>query len=280
VVELGAEPDLARAVERELTGDPGAWWSGAGSGEQAVTALGARVRDRRGEGPAGVVGDLLTSGEPVLLVVADVERRRAGLEQTLAAMAPDGLRVVSWEALGADPGLGSDFAHVVALDPPPVAEAGGVLELAAATGRPGIAQLAWGEPERAFALACWRERLDLRPALVELWRTLDAAGELTGAALESALRGTGAHPRNGAHCGRLVRVLCELGLAEWKVDIGRYSPDRRSGRVPPAVASLVAGRGERTDLARSPAYRAYTARLALAERQLATTPPAETRATG
>jgi hypothetical protein len=46
------------------------------------------------------------------------------------------------------------------------------------------------------------------------------------------------------------------------------------------VASLVAGRGERTDLARSPAYRAYTARLALAERQLATTPPAETRATG
>ena len=63
-------------------------------------------------------------------------------------------------------------------------------------------------------------------------------------------RGEGAYPRSGALCGRLLRVLGELGLAE---------VDGRALRATP---------GARTDLDRSAAHRAYSSRLAEAERYL------------
>lgn len=273
--ELGAEPGLRAAIERELAADPAAWWpagsatagAAAGGADAAPARLGARARtvhDRRGEGLAGLAGDLLTSGESVALVVADVGRRRAGLERLVAGMAPGPLPLVAWEALGADPTALAPFAHVVAVDPPPI-EAGLALldagtPAAGGAGEPpppagAAAHLAWGEPERAFALACWRERLDLRPALIDLWRALERAGALAGAELESALRGAGPHPRCAGHCGRLVRVLCELGLASW------YGAGAGEPR-------LVAGAAERTELERSAAHRAYAARLAAAESYL------------
>jgi single-stranded-DNA-specific exonuclease len=136
----------------------------------------------------------------------------------------------------------------------------------AACSRGAIPHLVWGEPERAFALACWRERLHLRPALVELWRALDSAGELAGEQLDRALRGTGQHPRYGSLCGRLVRVLTEVDLAAWE-----------SGSDGPR---LVRCAGERTDLDRSAAHRAYAARLAEAERYLAPAGSEEARKAG
>ncbi|HYI81288.1 MAG TPA: hypothetical protein VEW67_10555, partial [Thermoleophilaceae bacterium] len=75
-----------------------------------------------------------------------------------------------------------------------------------------------------------------------------------GASLERALRGSGQHPRDGRHCGRLVRVLCELDLASWDAAAG---------------PRLVRSGADRTDLANSHANRAYGARLAAAERYLA-----------
>ena len=121
------------------------------------------VLDRRGRGVAGVAGDLLTSGEPVLAVCADVARRRAGLEQLVAGMAPGGcLDAVSLEALARRPALAAGYTHLVALDPPPAA---GGRELLAAAPASGFVHLAWGAPEAEFALAVWRAGLDLRPAL-------------------------------------------------------------------------------------------------------------------
>ena len=245
IEDLAPEPALADAVERELAADPTAWWP------PAVPAPAHPVSDRRGEGLAALAGDLLTSGENVLLVVTDVARRRAALEATVAGMAPRNLAVVGWEALGADPALAAGFDHLVAFDPPPVAEGLSLLHAASAT-----THLAWGAPERAFALASWRDRLVLRPALIDLWRALDSAGELAGAGLERALRGSGQHPRDGRHCGRLVRVLCELDLASWDASGG---------------PRLLRGRTERTDLGKSHANAAYGARIAAAERYLSGT---------
>jgi single-stranded-DNA-specific exonuclease len=255
---VGGEPDLPDAIERELAGDPIAWWP------QPPAAIGPSraLRDRRGEGLVGIAGDLLTSGESVLVVVADIARRRTGLERLVAGMAPGRLAVASWEALGRDPSLGARFAHLLAFDPPPV-EAGLAL-LKAARGKGAVAHLAWGEPERAFTLAYWRERLDLRPALVALWRSLDAEGELEGAELATALRGAGQHPRSGSHCGQLVRVLCELGLADW-------DRSRDGGRL--ARAS-----GVRTELERSAAHRAYAARLRSCDLYLGAPERVESRA--
>ena len=117
VHEVG-ERSLWDRVAAELAADPAQWWPPA----PAATA-GRTLCERQGEGLAGLAGDLLTSGEPVLVVVADVARRRAGLERTIAGMAPDGLAVASWDALGHAPRLAEPYTHVLVMDPPPMAEA-------------------------------------------------------------------------------------------------------------------------------------------------------------
>jgi single-stranded-DNA-specific exonuclease len=263
--DLAPEPDLATAVEHELAADPCAWWpadrpapvdadgvtairSPRGGGAAPRDGLAHAIGDRRGEGLAALVGDLLRSGESVLVVVTDVGRRRATLEAMVAGMAPAALPVVAWEALGSDPACAARFDHVVAFDPPPIVDGLALLHSSGA-----IAHCAWGSAERAFTLASWRDRLELRPALIDLWRALAAAGELADGDLERALRGSGQHPRDGRHCGRLVRILCELDLASWD------SAER---------PRLVRGSAARTDLESSRANRAYAARLAAAERYL------------
>ncbi|MGI8660922.1 MAG: hypothetical protein ACR2LH_07815, partial [Thermoleophilaceae bacterium] len=155
------------ALEHELRCDPGEWWPVGGEswpaaeGESwapaaAPPGAGAgstrALRDRRGEGFSGVAGELLTSGEPTLVVVADLERRRATLEERVAGMAAGALLpAICWADLGADPAAAAGYTHLLVLDPPPVPEG---LELLASG--EGGAHLAWGEAERAFALACWR----------------------------------------------------------------------------------------------------------------------------
>ncbi len=64
------------------------------------------VEDRRCEGFAGVAGDLFSSGESVLVAVADVPRRRAGLEGVVAALSDGPMPVASWAALAAEAVLG------------------------------------------------------------------------------------------------------------------------------------------------------------------------------
>jgi single-stranded-DNA-specific exonuclease len=197
---------------------------------------------------AGVAGDLLSSGEPVLAVCADVARRREGLERLVAGMAPGGaLDAVSLDTLIRRPELAHPYTHIVALDPPPVAAGH---ELLAATGPAGFVHLAWGAPEAEFALAFWRAGLDLRPALAAVFRALRAVGSCRGMELERILGGDGAHPRAPAACGRIVRVLAELGLVA--VESG----------VEPVLHVTDA---PRTELERSGAYRAYAERLAEAE---------------
>jgi hypothetical protein len=210
------------------------------------------------EGIAAVATELLTSGRRVLVLVADLDRRRAGLERLLAGAAPDArLAVLSWEELMAQPSLASPYEHLLALDPPPVSEA-----VALAIGAEGVEMihLAWGQAERDFTLAHWRAQLDLRPLLKELWRAL-ADGSLEGDDLERVLRGSGTYPRGGRVCGRMLRVLCELGLAE-------YTAGRETAQ--PACRRLGAAR---TDLSLSAANRAYAARLQAVESYLAAKTP-------
>src|SRR5215213_5652436 len=96
--------ELRAALADELAPDPGA---------------GGVVEDRRGEGFAGVAGDLFSSGEAVLVAVADVPRRKAGLEAVVAGLSDGPMPVVSWAALALRPELADGFDHLVALDPPP-----------------------------------------------------------------------------------------------------------------------------------------------------------------
>ncbi len=264
------EESFWSVFERELRADPEQWpWEGeegvppldpAPEPEPARGAAGARrLCDRRGEGLAGVAGELIASGETVLLVCADVPRRRRALADLLGGIgAGTALLAVSWETLAGSPDVAAPFDHLVALDPPPLAD--GEVWLIGAPGRSrgarGSAHLAWGAHEVEFARACAREQLDLRDSAAELYRALRAAGTLSGAKLESALRGAGPHVRKPALAARLVRILGELGLVHY----GQAAGEERLCRVLEAA---------RTSCERSSSYLAYRARLAQAESYLA-----------
>jgi single-stranded-DNA-specific exonuclease len=246
-----------RRGELRVLGEDGDFWTrlrAAIAAAPAVpAALGRAPVDRRREGFAGVAGDLFTSGESVLVAVADVERRREGLELIVAGLADDGMPVAAWSSIAAQPELAARHGHLVALDPPPGGGSDPLLRLGP------TAHLAWGPAEAEFALQVWRSRLDLRPALADAYRALrDTPPEADADALRHALQGTGRYPRDPETCARLVEIVGELGLVE-------FDAQRPACRVVD---------GARADLERSVAYRACLDRLAAIERALAAELPA------
>ena len=118
----------------------------------------------------------------------------------------------------------------------------------------GYVHLAWGEAEHRFALAMLDEQLARRAVLIAMFRDLREAGESSGSELLAALQGSGPHPRSAETAARCFRVLAELGLVQG-------APDRGRGSV-----GVVSSEG--TDLERSAAYRAYSARYQEGRRYL------------
>jgi single-stranded-DNA-specific exonuclease len=246
--------------ERELaSGERASATAALASGQQAsATAALASGQpapspvDRRRHGFAGVAGDLFTSGERVLVAVADVERRRQGLESIVAGLAPDGMAVASWAAIGADAGLAQQHDHVVALDPPPTGFADPLLRLGPRS------HMAWGPAEADFALQVYRSQLDLRPALEDAYRALRKLPQPAAAdPLMQALQGLGRYPRSPATCARVLAILEELELIEFDM----ASP----------TASVTAA--QRTDLEQSATFRSCREQLIAIERALATDLP-------
>jgi single-stranded-DNA-specific exonuclease len=254
---LGEGGDFWALALAELERDPAAWAPPPGPPLRTVV-------DVRGRGAAGVVADLLSSGGDVLVVVADVLRRRQGVERVLGGVAASlglsgALALASWDAVVSDPALAARFPHVVALDPAP--DPAGEAVLAASPAPPAqaaFAHLAWGPAEAAFALRVAEAELELRPALAEVFRGLRDRGGAEGEQLAALLRGGGRHPRRAAVCGRLLRVLCELGLVE----------------LDAAGRSCRALDAPRTELDRSAAHRSYAARLDAMRQHLGAAPAA------
>jgi single-stranded-DNA-specific exonuclease len=195
------------------------------------------VRDLRGTGIAGLLGDLVASGESVLAVTAHAPHRARVLQPRVG-----GFAVTSWAALEDDPRLAAPFAHVVAVDPPsrpPFDHPSGE----------GWTHLAWGKPELEFSLHIHEWDFALRDPLTATYRALRGMGTASGEACETVLRGEGPQPRSAALAGRLVRVLLELGLVDF------------SDANPTHLALTVVESPQRTALERSAAYRAYQRRL-------------------
>jgi single-stranded-DNA-specific exonuclease len=232
---LGEDGDFADRIARHLDEHPVGPWTIRAAGPPTRTLV-----DRRDEGAAAVTADLLTTGEPVLVLCADVRRRRETLERLLSGMGT--LALASWDAFASDPSLAAPYPHVVAMDPPPI-KAGEMLLACApiATGsaaagsaagagpasaagsgragsthRSGLAHLGWGAPEAEFALAVASASYDLRPTVTAFYRALREAGTLQRAQLEAALAGDGRYPRSPAVAARIVRVLDETGLAAFE----------------------------------------------------------------
>ena len=231
---IGEPATFADGVLRELERDLAAW-TPAARGQAATAPRGLRlVRDLRGTGIAGTLGDLVASGEPVLAVTAHAPHRARALAPRVG-----GFTVTSWAALEDDPGLAAPFAHVVAVDPPP-------RDLCQLPEGEGWTHLAWGPAELDFAVRIHEWDFNLRDPLTAIYRALRGMEVARGEAGEALLRGDGPQPRSAALAGRLVRVLTELGL----VDLGRGE-----------LALTVVERPGRTALERSTAFVAYQRRF-------------------
>jgi single-stranded-DNA-specific exonuclease len=211
-----------------------------------TAAVSRERRDRRGGGIAGLLADLVHAGEPVLAVAAHAPHRARALGERVG-----GFALVSYAALEDDPSLAAGFAHVVAIDPPtsPILDA-----LPGA----GWTHLAWGEPELRFAERILEWDYALRDPLAAVYRSLRRSRGAPAEACEELLCGGCTPRRSPALAGRLARVLAELALVEV----------RRDG---PALHLVEAP--ARTDLERSPAFRAYGARLDEGRRWLSATAP-------
>jgi single-stranded-DNA-specific exonuclease len=170
----------------------------------------------------------------VLVVCADARRRRGHLADRLG-----GFALTTWDAIERDPTLLAGYAHVLALDPPAADAQAAVVD--------ERFTLAWGEAETGFALRAHEAANDVRPVAAAVYRALrEAAPDPLAAAIAAA--------PSPAAAGRALRVLAEVGLV----------------RVDGGSASLLPAR--RTDLERSPAFRAYTSRLAEGRARLAASP--------
>jgi single-stranded-DNA-specific exonuclease len=225
----------------------GEWWQRfelelARDPEQRAGAEEAEVRGhlRRvvtsANAPAAVAGELASSGESVLAVCADAELR--------AGVVREGLELAGYDEIERSPKRCRDFTHVVLVDPPALAHLEPVL--ARSTREDSYLHRAWGEAEWRFALGVLDEQLAQRPTLISCFRDLRDADQTSGEELRGALLGNGAHPRSPETAARCFRVLAELGLVHG-------SPGGGAGEV-----GVVSSKG--TDLERSAAFRAYSAR--------------------
>jgi single-stranded-DNA-specific exonuclease len=239
-----------RVVLRELYphGDPGAaeaeesaWWdrfeaevaADSAASPPEVPAGGERTVRTVSGSAAAALAELASSGDAVLGLVADLPRREA--------LSHTGARLAEYAELERDPGLAAEVEHVVLVDPPPFQH----LERLVAQGG-GYLHPAWGEPELRFTIAALGDQLAQRGVLAGVFRDLREASEGEGGGLYEALRGGGPHPRGPEAAARCFAVLAELGLVQGAADRGR------------GVVGVVSSEG--TDLERSTAYRAYSAR--------------------
>ncbi|MGE5281608.1 MAG: single-stranded-DNA-specific exonuclease RecJ, partial [Chloroflexota bacterium] len=224
--------------EAELARDPAARPTPPGTAEHQRQVLCSS------NAPAALAGELASCGESVIAVAADAGMR--------VAVERDGLRLTDYAELERSPEICAPFTHVVLVDPPLGAELEPLLSAAAEPG--GYLHRAWGEAEWRFSLAVLDEQLARRPALIALFRDLRDADGSDGEDLHQALLGSGPHPRAPETAARGFRVLGELGLVA-----GEPAGGRGAVRV---VSS------EGTDLERSPAFRAFSARYQEARRYL------------
>jgi single-stranded-DNA-specific exonuclease len=239
----------------ELAGEPESWEEATllqlerPVGELECTETewpsGENIRDRRGGGVAGVIAALVASGEPVLVACADARARRVHLGGRIG-----GFAVVSWSSLEHDLSPLAGASHLVVLDPPPDPS-----QLARARTALGdaVTHLSWGMDELRFAEHVHTVSHALRQPLASAYRALR-----DGRSMPEALGRDATPAWSPVLAGRLLRVLLELGLADF---------DNATGN-----ATLVAPAG-RVELEDSATYRACAKRLAPGERWLSSAGP-------
>jgi single-stranded-DNA-specific exonuclease len=260
------EADWWTCVQREL--DTSLDRDPLGKGMERGDSRKRTTVDLRGHGALGCLSDLISTGESLAIVCADVSRRRdlieheldpgrfgrppaltlsgrcapRSIEARLRSVAAQALCLVDYATVAQRPNLLSKFTHVFVLDPPPFEDLSARLSAASGSiSEHSFLHLGWGPAELEFARQALAQDYALRAPLAAVYRALEANPPgVTGAALEQALSGAGRHPRPPAVVGRCLRVLAELGLVALE-----------------GASATVRTRNSKVNLDRSAAFQSY-----------------------
>jgi single-stranded-DNA-specific exonuclease len=239
-----------------LTG--GALWgellegpSWPGDGEPAALAEArrdGRLLDRRGRAVVSTLTSLAAGGERVLVLVADVARRRPLLSRDVLspqlarpaaylqsacvgrlgeALAGPDVVLTGYDVVAARPQLAAAFAHVVLLDPPFTRS---LLAAVAAAAPEAWVHALWGRAEAGFAAQVAAAELDLDATMRRAWRALSAAAGRFDEALEEEVLGGDPFLRSAGAAAAALRALRDAALLS--VDgAGGYHLERPQSKV-------------------------------------------------
>lgn len=206
-----------------------------------------RVRDRRGRTATATITSLAAGGERVLVLVADVARRRPLLSRgalsphmgrtamylqaacvgRLGVAAESDIVMTSYDVVAARPEVAAGFTHMVLFDPPSSRAA---LALVASAAPEAWLHAAWGSAEAAFAAQVGAGELDLYATLRRVWRCLAAAPGEFNDDLAGRLLDDGDGLRSVSAAGAALWALREAGLLV--VDqADRYHLERPESKV-------------------------------------------------
>jgi len=239
-----------------LTG--GALWgelregpSWPGDGEPAALAEArrdGRLLDRRGRPAVSTLTALAAGGERVLVLVADVARRRPLLSRDVLspqlarraaylqsacvgrlgeALAGPDVVLTGYDVVAARPQLAAAFAHVVLLDPPFTRS---LLAAVAAAAPEAWVHALWGRAEAGFSAQVAAAELDLDATMRRAWRALSAAAGRFDEALEQEVFGGDPFLRSAGAAAAALRALRDAALLS--VDgAGGYHLERPQSKV-------------------------------------------------
>lgn len=214
-----------------------------------AAASAGRLVDRRGRPPAPLVQALTAGGERVLVLVADVGRRRGLLGRELPAQqgtaglyvqsacldridqAPAaGVVLAGYDLLAVAVAEGratalAGFDHVVFADPP---FSGALAALAAELCPDAWLHLTWGPAELDFAGQIRHADYDVQACARRVWRSLSAGSGRLDEALERELLGGEVMPP-AVTLAAALRILREAGLLHVAGD--RYGLERPEAKV-------------------------------------------------
>ncbi|MHB9112728.1 MAG: single-stranded-DNA-specific exonuclease RecJ [Thermoleophilia bacterium] len=226
---------------------PDCWQPGAGAdtrdSSSAASPLNGRLIDRRGYGSiSDQVAKLLSCGENVLLLVADVARRRrlashelplsgSTVEQVLLASArcnrpalekrlkqignsSQTVLIADFPTVTAMPKLLKTFEHLVFIDPP---WNQGIMDSLATAAPAAYIHLFYCSDEVQFSIKVLEHEYDLRSSLTRVYRQLEAGKTyLLDESVERLLLAGGKHLRQPVMVARCLKILEELALISVK----------------------------------------------------------------
>ncbi len=242
----------------ECRADVEEWWSLVKNGYESTPDIDhdsakksscREIVDGRGKGVYGNIGELVSTGEPVAVLTADVSRRRSIISEQFDAKrfgatdtvlltkrcssdvfeavesrdsAEGLLTFFDYEIADLHGELLSRFDHIVMLDPPLLENGIERVRRTVNNKKVGASflHLLWGSDEVEFTKKVVEQELGLRAPLSTMYREMKNAEDgrsiqsLSATELRDVLEGRGEHPRPPRLVGRCLKILSEIDVVK------------------------------------------------------------------